>query len=83
MKEDMKMFGVTDDKVKWEESQRAPLRVTPLTRHNTGPSSLITEENEFIHTYIQYSYIIIKNVYSIVFKLHCKLYTWRLRDTLY
>ena len=38
MKEDMKEFGVADDKVKWEESQRAPLRVTPLTRHNTGPS---------------------------------------------
>ena len=38
MKKDMKEFGVADSKVTWEASQRAPLRVTPFTRYNTGPS---------------------------------------------
>ena len=37
MKKDIKEFWVADGKVKWEESQRAPLRVTPFTRHNIGP----------------------------------------------
>ena len=37
MKQDMQEFGVADGEVKWEECQRAPLRVTPFTRHNTAP----------------------------------------------
>ena len=71
MKKDKKEFGVADGKVKWEESQRASLRVTPFTRNNTGLASTRTCLYYCNH----------KKVYSIKFLNYIvNFYMWRLRD---